>query len=92
MAYSKKVTKADGWKAVKELSGVTVIGTKERFSISLEVCEGFRIGINGCRVASGSKGEFISYPAWKDKQGNYHNYCYMTFQPDEVDAIISTLE
>ena len=92
MAYSKTAANETGWKAVKELSGFTVIGTRDRFSISFEPCEGLRLGINGCRVVSGSRGDFISYPAWKDKSGSYHDYCYITFTPDEVKYIIAALD
>lgn len=90
MAYARK--QKQEWKDVKDMTGFTVIGTRERFSLSFDVCEGMRIGINGCRVVSGKNGDFISFPAWKDAQGNYHDYCYITLSPEETERIIKTLD
>lgn len=92
MAYTRKETQNSNWKEVKDMTGFSVIGTKDRFSISFEVCEGMRIGFNGCRVRSGQNGEFISFPAWKDKSGNYHDFFYITLTPDEVAKIIKALD
>lgn len=80
------------WNDVKGMEGFSVIGNKDRFSISFLVYEGLRIGVNGCRVVDGKKGEFISFPAWKDKDGDYHDYCYMTFDEKETKKIINALE
>ena len=93
MAYQRKTneTKKNEWKQVPDMTGFSVIGTRDRFSISFEVFEGFRIGINGCRVVTGKNGDFISFPAWKGKDGSYHDHCYMTFSDEEKDKIISTL-
>lgn len=32
--------------------------------------------IKGCRIVSGSKGDFISYPSRKDDKGKYWNHVY----------------
>ena len=90
MAYSKK-TSNNEWKNVNGMDGFTVIGSKERFSISFEVTDSLRIGVNGCRVVDGKNGEFISFPAWRGKDGKYHDYCYYTFTDEETKMIISTL-
>lgn len=92
MAYTRKTKKQNEWMAVTNMSGFSVIGSRERFSISFEPFDGMLIAIHGCRVVSGKNGDFISFPAWKDKEGNYHDYAYMTFSDDEKDAIINTLE
>lgn len=92
MAYTRKTKKQNEWMAVDKMSGFSVIGSRERFSISFEPFDGMLIAIHGCRVVSGKNGDFISFPAWKDKEGNYHDYAYMTFADDEKDAIINTLE
>lgn len=89
MAYSRKTETT--WKEVKGMDGFSVIGTKERFSISLEITGDLRLSVNGCRVVNGKNGEFISFPAWKDNTGKYHKYCYFTFTPEESKMIISTL-
>ena len=93
MAYTKTKTETgSGWKAVKGLEGFTVIGSKDRFSVSCELEENFRIQINGCRVVEGKKGDFISYPAWKDKNGEYHNYAYITFSQENMKLIMEALD
>lgn len=92
MAYTRKQKKQNEWTAIDKMSGFSVIGSRERFSISFEPFDGMLIAIHGCRVVSGKNGDFISFPAWKDKEGNYHDYAYMTFSDDEKDDIINTLE
>lgn len=89
MAYSRKTNAT--WKEVSGMDGFTVIGSKERFSISYELTSDFRFTVNGCRVVDGKNGEFISFPAWKDKDGNYHQYCYFTFTPKETKMLIDAL-
>lgn len=94
MAYKRTSNKKEAkneWKQVPDMVGFTVIGDRDRFSLSFEVCEGMRIGINGCRVFNGKNGPFISYPAWKDKSNSYHNYCYITLTDEEIQKIISVL-
>ena len=90
MAYAKK--KETEWTEVKGMDGFSVIGSRERFSLSVELDKDLRIGINGCRVVDGKNGLFISFPAWKDKEGNYHDYCYVTLNPDQVERIIAALD
>lgn len=94
MAYkrtSKQEEAANEWRNVPDMVGFSVIGDMDRFSLSFEVCEGMRIGINGCRIVNGKNGYFISYPAWKDKSGSYHNYCYINLTYEEIEKIISVL-
>lgn len=90
MAYAKK--KETEWKEVKGIDGFSVIGTRDRFSLSVELDKDLRIGINGCRVVDGKNGLFISFPAWKDKEGNYHDYSYVTLNADQTERIISALD
>lgn len=94
MAYTRTKADADngGWKAVKGLDGFTVVGSKDRFSISFELDNDFRISINGCRVVDGKNGPFISWPAWKDKTGGYHNYCYVTFSAEDAKLVMDALD
>ena len=91
MAYKRKTKKQNDWTPVPNMSGFSVIGSRDRFSISFEPFEGMLIAIHGCRVVSGKNGDFISFPAWKDKDGDYHDYAYMTFSDEEKDAIIQTV-
>lgn len=80
------------WTKVKGQTGVKVIGSAKRFSISIEVDDDFLIGINACRIAEGKSGKFISYPAWKDADGEYHDYCFLKLPEEAKAAIIETLE
>lgn len=32
--------------------------------------------INGISLVEGKDGLFVSYPSWKDANGEYHNYAY----------------
>lgn len=83
---SKK--RIDEWTEVKGLSGVSVIGDADRFSISIRV-DGKKIGFNGCRIVDGKKGKFISFPAWKDNKGEYHDYAFLSFDDkDDAELII----
>lgn len=88
MARKKKTAE---WTNVKGLEGWSVIGTDERFSLSFEPFEGMLIVINGCRIIEGKNGDFISFPSWKDKEDNWHQYARVTFENDEVKKIIDAL-
>ena len=93
MAYGKKQeTNESGWKAVKGMEGFTVIGSRDRFSISFQPDEDLRVQINGCRIVSGKNGDFISYPSWKDKDGNYHNNCYFHFTAEAQKLVMDALD
>lgn len=94
MAYARKSNKEvkQEWTPVKDMMGFTVIGNTDRFSINFEVCEGLRVGINGCRIIDGEKGPFISYPAWKDNSGKYHRYAYITLTDEEIKNVIDALK
>lgn len=77
---SKKVPVAkmyDEWTEVKELWPISIIGSAQRFSISIPLDDEFRVGINGCRVVEGKKGKFISFPAWRDEDGEYHDIAFV---------------
>lgn len=65
--------------------GVSIIGTKDRFSVSIRLDKENVFGINGCRIVDGSNGKFISFPQWKDnKTGKWHKYAF--FKLDDVDT------
>lgn len=90
--YSRdKGSKEREWKTVEGMEAFSVIGDRVRFSIAFDVCEGLRITLNGCRIAEGSKGEFISFPSWKDKENKYHPYSRITFSDEESTLIIKAL-
>lgn len=84
--------RAKEWHDVKGMTGWSIIGDRERFSLCFEPFEGMQLKIHGCRVAEYKGEEFISYPSWKDKDDKYHPYAYVTFEDDEIEKIIAALE
>ena len=48
------------------------------FNVQLSSKEGAPefLSIKGCRIAQGSKGEFVSWPSTKTKEGNYWNHVW----------------
>lgn len=78
----------DDWTVVKGLKPVKVIGSADRFSISIPVSDEWTVGINGCRILKGCNGKFISFPAWKhEKTGKYHDYAFANFGKDNEKII-----
>lgn len=58
--------------------------------------DSFKITLNNAFVIFGSviqsdKGTFLSYPNWKDKNGNYHNQAYC-FDKEINETIKETLD
>lgn len=55
-------------------------GKYPSFNVQLASEEGVEpfLIIKGCRIAQGSKGEFISWPSTKKDDGKYWNHCYAT--------------
>lgn len=61
-------------------------GKYPSFDLILRTGEGkdpFMI-VRGCRVVSGSNGEFISYPSRKTEQGKYWNHVWATSEFNEL--------
>ena len=48
------------------------------------------IYINGCKVVSGKKGDFIAFPA-RENEGKYYNYVFMNLTDDQSEAIINAV-
>lgn len=49
------------------------------------------IYINGCRVVSGSRGDFISLPTHEYDNGKYANIVFIALNKDVQDAIINAV-
>lgn len=88
MARRTKDTKK-GWVEVEK--DISVIGDEKRFSLSIKIGEDITLGFNGLRVQEGRNGDFISSPAWKDKDGNYHNYCFLQLPAELEEKIIDAV-
>lgn len=48
--------------------------------------------INNCRVATGSKGDFVSFPSYKGKNGNYYNYAYVSLDDATTAKIMEIIQ
>ena len=92
MAKNKKNTATyDKWTEVKGLKLVSIIGSPDRFSIHCLIGDDYQVQINGCRIVEGKKGSFISFPAWRDKDDNWHDYAFFNFGDDQ-DMIIDMFD
>ena len=50
------------------------------------------VTIYGCKIATGKKGEFVSFPSRKGKDGKYYSYAYCPLTEDQTKDILSQLE
>ena len=50
------------------------------------------VTIYGCRVVEGSKGDFVSFPSHKGKDGKYYNHAYVKLSEEDTDAIVKQVE
>ena len=50
------------------------------------------VTIYGCKVVEGSKGDFISFPSHKGKDGKYYNHAWVKLSDDDSEKIIAQVE
>lgn len=50
------------------------------------------VSIYGCKVVEGSKGDFISFPSHKGKDGKYYNHVWIKLSDNDTKEIISQVE
>lgn len=57
---------------------ITIDHRERDFNVNLHSKEGAEafLTIKGCRIVSGSKGEFVSWPAKKLDSGKFWNHCW----------------
>lgn len=48
--------------------------------------------INNCRVATSNKGDFVSFPFYKAKNGNYYNYAYVALSDEQTAEIMAAVQ
>lgn len=74
-----------------EVSDVRVIDTQKGdmvlFSLTLN-----GIKIYSCRVATGSKGDFISLPQTKGSNGQYYNVVYAAISEEDTKKILDDVQ
>ena len=50
------------------------------------------VTIYGCKVFEGSRGDFISFPSHKGKDGKYYNHAWVKLSDDDSQKIIAQVE
>ena len=50
------------------------------------------VSIYGCRVVEGKDGDFVSFPAYKAKDGKYYSHAYIKLSEADTKAIVSQVE
>jgi DNA-binding cell septation regulator SpoVG len=50
------------------------------------------VSIYGLKVVEGSKGDFISWPSHKGKDGKYYNYAWCKLSDEQQNEIIHQVE
>lgn len=65
-------------------------GTK--FNLVLQLENGALVTIYGCRVVEGREGDFIGWPSYKDKNGEYWNHVYVNIDPEDVESILAEVQ
>lgn len=50
------------------------------------------VTIYGCKVVEGSKGDFISFPSHKGKDGKYYNHAWVKLSDEDSKKIIAQVE
>ena len=50
------------------------------------------VTIYGCRFVEGSKGNFVSFPSHKGKDGKYYNYAYIKLDDAMIQLIDEELD
>lgn len=58
------------------------------FALDIQVAEDRVLTVYNCRVVDGQKGNFISFPARKGKDGKYYSHAYLQLTDDEQEEII----
>ena len=65
--------------------GIEIHGDQFNVQLSTKEGEDHFLAIKGCRVVSGSNGDFVSFPARKMDSGKYWTYCWAS---DKFQAAI----
>lgn len=50
------------------------------------------VTVYGCNVVEGKNGDFISFPSYKGKDGNYYNHVYIPLTDKEQEDILLDVE
>lgn len=50
------------------------------------------VTIYGCRVVEGSKGDFVSFPSHKGKDGKFYNHAWVKLSDEDTAEIVKQVE
>ena len=75
-----------------EVDHVRVVTTKSNEDLVFFTLTLNGVAINGCRVATGKNGDFISLPQTKGKDGNYYNVVYAPLSDDDAKRILDAVQ
>lgn len=66
------------------------------FALDVEIAEGRMLTIYNCRIVAGERGNFISFPSRKGKDGKYYGFVFLKLsdeeQEDIIDAVMDKLD
>ena len=85
MAKTTKKNETDYWQDILP-EEVAVKGTAERFSLNW-----YGAIIHGCRIVKGKNANFIGWPSFKGRAGNYIRTAYVYDGKGALDADIEAL-
>lgn len=61
------------------------------FALDVEIAEDRMLTIYNCRVIAGKRGNFISFPSRKGKDGKYYGYVFLKLSDKEQEEIIEAV-
>lgn len=61
------------------------------FALDVEIAEDRVLTIYNCRIVAGDRGNFISFPARKGKDGKYYGYVFLKLSDKEQEEIIEAV-
>lgn len=75
-------------------NNIVIVKRVKQFDDGKVVCDLEINGVNiyGCRVVESQKGDFIGFPQYKGKDGNYYSHAYIRLSDDETAAVIRDIE
>lgn len=61
------------------------------FALDVEIAEDRMLTIYNCRVVAGKRGNFISFPSRKGKDGKYYGFVFLKLSDKEQEEIIEAV-
>lgn len=91
-----KTNKSNERKTIKvtsmDVQNVRVVETKNGTELIFLTLVLNGVTINNCRIASGSKGDFVSFPQYKGSNDKYYNYVYAPLSDEDTKTICDKVQ